>query len=115
MSPLRPRRSRAALPRHALVVALLAAISMSSCGGADTTERPKRGPWGEGRVPEEGRGLPRLGGRGVAGEWGHRARSSYDDAAPYWNGIVRIGELDGDMAAVKRLPEGAHVTIEPTG
>ena len=39
----------------------------------------------------------------------------YDDAAPYWNGIVRIGELDGDMAAVKRLPEGARVTIEPTG
>ena len=25
------------------------------------------------------------------------------------------GELDGDMAAVKRLPEGARVTIEPTG
>jgi hypothetical protein len=39
----------------------------------------------------------------------------YDDAAPYWNGIVRIGELDGDMAAVERLPEGTGVTIEPTG
>jgi len=39
----------------------------------------------------------------------------YDDAAPYWNGIVRIGELDGDMAAVKRLPDGARVTIERTG
>ena len=39
----------------------------------------------------------------------------YDDDAPYWNGIVRIGEFDGDMAAVKRLPEGARVTIERTG
>ena len=39
----------------------------------------------------------------------------YDDAAPYWNGIVRIGELDGDIAAVKRLPEGTRVTIEATG
>ena len=34
---------------------------------------------------------------------------------PHRNGIVRIGDLDGDMAAVKRLPEGARVTIEPTG
>jgi hypothetical protein len=39
----------------------------------------------------------------------------YDDAAPYWNGIVRIGELDGHMAALKRLPERARVTIERTG
>jgi hypothetical protein len=34
---------------------------------------------------------------------------------PHWNGIVRVGELDGDPAAVKRLPEGARVTIEPAG
>ena len=39
----------------------------------------------------------------------------YDDAAPFWNGIVRIGELDGDMAAVRRLPDGARVTIERAG
>jgi hypothetical protein len=56
----------------------------------------------------------------VAGDIGYWAPDGhlvlyYDDGAPYWNGIVRIGELDGDMAAVKRLPEGARVTIEHTG
>ena len=39
----------------------------------------------------------------------------YDDDAPYLDGIVRIGEFDGDMSAVERLPEGARVTIECTG
>jgi hypothetical protein len=62
----------------------------------------------------------RRAGRPVAGDIGHWAPDGdlilyYDDPAPYWNGIVRIGELDGDMAAVKRLPEGARVTIEPAG
>jgi NAD(P)-dependent dehydrogenase (short-subunit alcohol dehydrogenase family) len=51
----------------------------------------------------------------LGGLVGNPGRASYHDAAPYWNGIVRIGELDGDMAAVKRLPEGTRVTIEPTG
>ena len=36
----------------------------------------------------------------------------YDDDAPYFDGIVRIGELDGDMGALQRLPEGASVTIQ---
>jgi hypothetical protein len=39
----------------------------------------------------------------------------YDGGAPYFEGIVRIGEFDGDMEAIKRLPEGASVTIEPAG
>jgi hypothetical protein len=26
----------------------------------------------------------------------------YDDAAPYFNGIVRVGELDGDMQTMTR-------------
>ena len=56
----------------------------------------------------------------VAGDIGYWAPDGdlvlyYDDDAPYFNGIVRIGELDGDMAAVKRLPEGARVTIERAG
>jgi hypothetical protein len=36
----------------------------------------------------------------------------YDDHAPSWNGIVRIGEFDGAMDAVRRLPEGARVSVE---
>jgi hypothetical protein len=36
----------------------------------------------------------------------------YDGDAPYFEGIVRIGEFDGDMEAIERLPEGASVTIE---
>jgi hypothetical protein len=56
----------------------------------------------------------------VAGDIGYWAPDGdlvlyYDDGAPYWDGIVRIGELDGDMATVRRLPEGTRVTIETTG
>jgi hypothetical protein len=39
----------------------------------------------------------------------------YDDDAPYFDGIVRIGDLDGDIEAIARLPEGASVTIERPG
>jgi len=39
----------------------------------------------------------------------------YDSDAPFFDGIVGIGRLDGDMAAVKRLPEGPRVTIDATG
>ena len=39
----------------------------------------------------------------------------YDSDAPYFNGIVRIGEFDGDMDAIERLPEGCSVTIERVG
>ncbi len=35
MSPFSPRRSRPARRRHALVLALLAAMSLAACGGAD--------------------------------------------------------------------------------
>ena len=186
MSPLSPRRSRPALRRHALVVALLAAMSVSACGGADedgeqAASRPRRardapsptptsreqnaGPsdatpiritFGDteltarlhdnatardlaAQLPltltfrdhnnvEKAAPLPRelsldgapAGHDPAAGDIGYWAPDGhlvlyYDDDAPYWNGIVRIGELDGDMAAVKRLPEGARVTIEPAG
>ena len=182
MSPLNSRRSRS---RHALAVALLAAMSVSSCGGADkpgeqgenrseaTTRPPSPAPTsrepnaapsdstrritvGDTEVTarlhdnatardlaaelpltlsfrdhnkvEKAAPLPRelsvdgapAGHDPVAGDIGYWAPDGdlvlyYDDAAPYWNGIVRLGELDGDMAAVKRLPEGARVTIERTG
>jgi hypothetical protein len=36
----------------------------------------------------------------------------YDDDTPYFDGIVRIGEFDGDKGAIERLPETASVTIE---
>ena len=36
----------------------------------------------------------------------------YDNDAPYFDGIVRIGEIDGDMQAITRLPEDSRVTIE---
>jgi hypothetical protein len=183
MTPLSSRRSRSG---HALVVALLAAMSVSSCGGADkpgeqgedrseartrppsptpTSPEPNAAPLDStpvritvgdteltGRLHDNATGrdlavqlpltlsfrdhnnvekaapLPRelsvdgapAGHDPVAGDIGYWAPDGhlvlyYDDAAPYWNGIVRIGELDGDMAAIKRLPEGARVTIERAG
>jgi hypothetical protein len=183
MTPLSSRRSRS---RHALVVALLAAMSVSSCGGADkrgdqgenrseartrppsptpAAHEPNAAPSGStpvritfgdteltGRLHENATArddaaqlpltltfgdhnnvekaapLPRelaldgapAGHDPVGGDIGYRAAGGhlvlyYDDAAPYWNGIVRIGELDGDIAAVKRLPEATRLTIEPKG
>ena len=178
MSPLSSR------PALGLVVAVLAAMSVSACGGADndgaqgdkraeaTTQptsptpseqnadpsdsTPVRITFGDteltarlhdsatardlaAQLPltltfrdhndvEKGASLPRrlslagapAGHDPVAGEVGYWAPDGnlvlyYDDAAPYWNGIVPIGDLDGDMAAVKRLPEGSRATIEPAG
>src|SRR3954468_15100404 len=183
MSPLSSRRSRA---RHVLAFALLAAMSVSSCGGADgpgaqdenrsevRTRPPSPTPTSREHTAESSDSIPvriacggteltaRLhdnatardlaaqlplslsfrdhnnvektaplprelaldgapaGHHPVAGDIGYWAPDGhlvlyYDAAAPYWNGIVRIGELDGDMSAVKRLPEGTRVTIERTG
>ncbi len=36
----------------------------------------------------------------------------YDSEAPFFNGIVRIGEFDGDMDAIERQNEDFEVTIE---
>ena len=36
----------------------------------------------------------------------------YDSDAPYFNGIVRIGELDGDLQALERQSEDFRATIE---
>ncbi len=53
----------------------------------------------------------------VAGDIGYYAPGGdfvlyYDDDAPYFDGIVRIGEFDGDPATIQRLSEDASVTIE---
>jgi hypothetical protein len=53
----------------------------------------------------------------AAGDIGYWAPDSdfvlyYDNDAPYFDGIVRIGEVDGDMQAITRLPEDSSVTIE---
>jgi hypothetical protein len=106
MSPLSPRRSRPAL----------AAKLPLTLTFRDQNDVEKAAP-----LPRELSldGAP-AGHDPAAGDIGYWAPDGhlvlyYDDAAPSWNGIVRIGELDGDMAAVKRLPEGARGTIEPTG
>jgi hypothetical protein len=36
----------------------------------------------------------------------------YDNDAPFFNGIVRIGEFDGEMAAIERQSADFTVTIE---
>jgi hypothetical protein len=56
----------------------------------------------------------------VAGDIGYFAPGGdfvlyYDDDAPYFDGIVRIGEFKGDPALVQQLPEGAGVTVERRG
>jgi hypothetical protein len=36
----------------------------------------------------------------------------YDDDAPFFNGIVRIGQLDGELDAIERQSGDFAVTIE---
>jgi hypothetical protein len=36
----------------------------------------------------------------------------YDDAAPYFNGIVRIGEIDGNVDAIRQQDGDVRITIE---
>jgi hypothetical protein len=39
----------------------------------------------------------------------------HDNDAPYFEGIVRIGRFNGDIEAIRRLPETARVTIARAG
>jgi hypothetical protein len=39
----------------------------------------------------------------------------YDNDAPYFEGIVRIGRFNGDIEAIRRLPEASRVTIARAG
>jgi hypothetical protein len=53
----------------------------------------------------------------AAGEIGYWAPGGdlvfyYDSDAPFFDGIVRIGELDGDVNAIERQSEDFSVTIE---
>lgn len=38
---------------------------------------------------------------------------NYDSDAPFYNGIVRIGEFDGELDAIERQSEDFSATIEP--
>ena len=180
-NPFSPRRSRPARRRHALVLALLAAISLSACGGADDDRDQAAGaadagtpvpspspspPSGEqdtgaairitvgeteltarlddnatardlaAQLPltltfrdhnnvEKTAPLPRElsldgapeGHDPAAGDIGYWAPDAdlvfyYDSDAPYFNGIVRIGEIDGDIDALERQNDDFSVTIE---
>jgi hypothetical protein len=184
-NPFSPRRSRPARRRYALVLALLATISLSACGGTDedgdqaagasdaSTAAPSPRPnpasgdqdaSASGRTPirisfgdteltarlhdnatardlagqlpltltfrdhndvEKTAPLPRElsldgapeGHDPAAGDIGYWAPDGdlvfcYDSDAPFFNGIVRIGQFDGDMEAIERQPEDFSVTIE---
>jgi hypothetical protein len=55
----------------------------------------------------------------AAGEIGYWAPDGdlvfyYDSDAPFFNGIVRIGEFDGEMDAIERQSEDFSATIERT-
>jgi hypothetical protein len=55
----------------------------------------------------------------AAGEIGYWAPDGdlvfyYDSDAPFFNGIVRIGEFDGEMGAIERQSEDFSATIERT-
>jgi hypothetical protein len=39
----------------------------------------------------------------------------YDNDAPYFEGMVRIGRFNGDIEAIRRLPEAPRVTIARAG
>jgi hypothetical protein len=184
-NPFSPRRSRRARRRHALILALLATVSLSACGGADedgdqagdapeaSTPAPAPSPSPASGDPAAGASdgtpiritfgdaeltarlhdnataralaaqlpltltfrdhnnvektapLPRQlsldgvpeGHDPAAGDIGYWAPDGdlvfyYDSDAPFFNGIVRIGEFDGDMDAIERQSESFRVTIE---
>jgi hypothetical protein len=158
----RPRRSRPARRRRTLILPLLAAMSLSACGGADedgdqdagasdgtpiritfgTTELTARlhdnAPARDlaAQLPltltfrdhnnvEKTASLPRElsldgapdGHDPAAGDIGYWAPDGdlvfyYDSDAPFFNGIVGIGQLDSDIDALERQNENFSVTIE---
>jgi hypothetical protein len=184
-NPFRPRRSRPARRRYALVLALLATVSLSACGGADEdgdeaagapdasspgqSPSPSRASGDQDAGASDGRPiritfddteltarlhdnatardlaaqlpltltfrdhnnvektapLPRElsldgapeGHDPAAGDIGYWAPDGdlvfyYDSDAPFFNGIVRIGEFDGEMDALENQREDFSVTIE---
>jgi hypothetical protein len=184
-NPFSPRRSRPARRRHALILALLATVSLSACGGADedgdqagdapeaSTPAPSPSPspasgdqaagasdgtpiritFGDTQLTarlhdnatardlaaqlpltltvrdhnnvEKTAPLPlELSLEGApeghdpaAGDIGYWAPDGdlvfyYDSDAPFFNGIVRIGEFDGDIDALERQSDDFSITIE---
>jgi hypothetical protein len=184
-NPFRPRRSRPARRRYALVLALLATVSLSACGGADEdgdeaagapdasspAQSPSPSPASGDQDANSSEGTPiritfgdteltaRLydnatardlaaqlpltltfrdhnnvektaplprelslegapeGHDPSAGDIGYWAPDGdlvfyYDSDAPFFNGIVRIGEFDGEMDALENQREDFSVTIE---
>jgi hypothetical protein len=183
MSPANPFGSRRSRParRNALVLALLATVSLSACGGehedgdqpagAPETSTPSPSPATDGQDANSSEGTPiritfgdteltaRLhdnatardlaaqlpltltfrdhnnvektaplprelslegapeGHDPAAGDIGYWAPGGdlvfyYDNHAPFFNGIVRIGEFDGEMDAIERQSEEFTITIE---
>jgi len=56
----------------------------------------------------------------VAGDIGYYAHGGdfvlyYDDAAPYFDGIIRIGEFRGDLTALEQQADGVRIRIERAG
>ncbi len=176
-NPFGPRRSRPA--RNAIVLALLATVSLSACGGEDEdgyqpagapeTSTPSPATDDQETSPADGTPIritfgdtqltarlddnatardlaaqlpltltfrdhnnvektaPLTGelspdgapeghdpARGDIGYWapGGDLVFYYDDDAPYFDGIVRIGHFDGDTDAIERQREEFSVTIE---
>jgi hypothetical protein len=179
-NPFGPRRSRPARP-NALLIALLATVSLSACGGDDEdanqpagapeTSIPSPSPATDGQETSPAEGTPiritfgdteltaRLddnatardlaaqlpltltfrdhnnvektaplprelslegapeGHDPAAGGLGYWAPDGdlvfyYDSDAPFFNGIVRIGEFDANMDAIERQSQDFTVTIE---
>jgi hypothetical protein len=151
---------------HALVVALLAALSLPACGGASpgapdddaraSQSRAVRITFGDAQLTgrlddnatardladqlpltltfrdhndvEKTAPLPRelsidgapAGHDPAAGDIGYWAPGGdlvlyYDDGAPFFDGIVRIGELVGDTGPLEREGEDLEVTIDQAG
>jgi hypothetical protein len=184
-NPFSPRPSRPARRCHALLLALLAAISLSACGGAnDDDEKAAGAPGANTPAPspspspasgeqdanasdgtpirvtfgdteltarlhdnatardlaaqlpltvtfrdhnnvEKTAPLPRElsldgapeGHDPAAGDIGYWAPDGdlviyYDSDAPFFNGIVRIGEFDGEMDAIERQSDDFRATID---
>jgi hypothetical protein len=177
-NPSSPRRSRPAR-RNALVLALLATVSLSACGGDDDSDQAAGAPDVSAPSPSPSLGsgdenatgtpiqitvgdteltarlhdnatardlaaqlpltltfrdhndvektapLPRElslegapeGHDPAAGDIGYWAPNGdlvfyYDSEAPFFNGIVRIGEFDGEVDALERQSEDFSATIE---
>lgn len=118
-NPFRLRSSRPARLRHALVLSALVAMSLSACGGAGEDGDQDTG------ARDASASAPSPSPSPASGEQPARASDgtpiritfgatelTYGSDAPFFNGIVRIGELDGDTDALERQSEDFSVTIE---